>query len=122
MVRVQGAGTDVIRIRGVQPEDLHGATHAIIPDEIEAAAFMIAASATNGDVTVENVIPKHLAPVSAKLEETGVSVWGSGTSARLVEWHPARAVHIAALPIPGDSTNAQQPMTALLSVWPPRSS
>lgn len=115
--RVQGAGTDVIRIRGVSQAELHGATHAIIPDEIEAATFMIAACATHGDVMVENVIPKHLAPVSAKLEETGCNVWENGDAVRV--WSngtPPRAVHITTLPYPGFPTDAQQPMTSLLSV------
>ncbi len=115
--RVQGAGTDVIRIRGVAKQDLHGATHAIIPDEIEAATFMIAAAATHGDVTVENVIPRHLAPVSAKLEEIGANVWENGDVVRV--WSNGvrpKAVHITTLPYPGFPTDAQQPMTSLLSV------
>ncbi len=115
--RVQGAGTDVIRIRGVSKDEMHGATHAVIPDEIEAATFMIAACATHGDVTIENVIPKHLAPVSAKLEEIGANVWENGDVVRV--WsngHRPKAVHITTLPYPGFPTDAQQPMTSLLSV------
>lgn len=114
--KVQGAGTDVIRVRGVRPGELHGATHAIIPDEIEAATFMIAACATHGDVTLENVIPRHLAPVSAKLEETGAAVYENGDVVRV--WsngHRPRSVHITTLPYPGFPTDAQQPMTALLA-------
>lgn len=115
--KVQGAGTDVIRIRGVKPSDLHGASHAIIPDEIEAATFMIAACATGGDVTVENVIPRHLAPVSAKLEEIGAQVWENGDLVRVIATGVRpRAAHITTLPYPGFPTDAQQPMTSLLSL------
>ena len=115
--RVQGAGTDVIRVRGVARAELHGATHAIIPDEIEAATFMIAVAATSGDVVVENVIPKHLAPVSAKLEEIGAVVDENGEAVRIrATGIRPRAVHITTLPYPGFPTDAQQPMTVLLSL------
>lgn len=114
--KVQGAGTDVIRVRGVRPHELHGASHAIIPDEIEAATFMIAASATHGDVTLENVIPRHLAPVSAKLEEIGANVYENGDLVRVwTNGHRPRSVHITTLPYPGFPTDAQQPMTVLLA-------
>lgn len=115
--RVQGAGTDIIRVRGVQQSDLHGASHAIIPDEIEAATFMIAACATHGDVTVENVIPRHLAPVAAKLEEIGAAVETNGDAIRVYSnGARPRAVQIITLPYPGFPTDAQQPMTALLAL------
>src|SRR5690606_21439149 len=74
--RVVGAGTDVIKIRGVP--SLEGATHAIIPDEIEAATFMMATVATRGDVVLENVIPKHLDPITAKLREAGAEIEENG--------------------------------------------
>ena len=115
--KVQGAGTDVIRIRGVSQDELCGADHAIIPDEIEAATFMIAACATRGDVVVENVIPKHLAPVSAKLEEVGAVVSENGD---YIHVQPGsgrpRAAQITTLPYPGFPTDAQQPMTVLLAL------
>lgn len=115
--RVQGAGTDVIRVRGVRPTELHGANHAIIPDEIEAATFMIAACATHGDVTVENIIPRHLAPVAAKLEEIGAVVQTNGDAMRIfTNGARPRAVQITTLPYPGFPTDAQQPMTALLAI------
>ena len=66
---IKGAGTDVIRIQGV--EKLHGTTYSIIPDQIEAGTFMCAAAATRGDIMVKNVIPKHLEATTAKLEEIG---------------------------------------------------
>ena len=69
---VKGAGTDVIRIKGV--DKLYGCEYTIIPDQIEAGTFMIAAAATGGDVIVDNVIPKHLEAVTAKLLEMGVEV------------------------------------------------
>lgn len=69
---IRGAGTDVIKIRGVQ--HLHGTTYSIIPDQIEAGTYMVAAAATNGDVLVKNVIPKHLESISAKLREMGAQV------------------------------------------------
>ena len=62
---IMGAGTDVIKIRGVQ--QLHGAVYSVIPDQIEAGTFMIAAAATRGDVLVTNVIPKHLEPITSKM-------------------------------------------------------
>ncbi len=115
--RVQGAGTDIIRVRGVLPADLHGATHAIIPDEIEAATFMIAACATHGDVTVENIIPRHLTPVAAKLEEIGAVVQTNGDAMRVfTNGARPRAVQITTLPYPGFPTDAQQPITALLTL------
>ncbi len=112
--RVQGAGTDVIKIRGVSR--LSGATHAIIPDEIEAATYMIAAAATRGDVVVENVIPKHLDPVTAKLQEAGVTVEENGDYVRVRADRRPRAVHVKTLPYPGFPTDAQQPFTVLLSL------
>lgn len=112
--RVHGAGTDTIKIHGV-PE-LRGVTHAIIPDEIEAATYMIAAAATRGDVTVANVIPKHLDPVTAKLHEAGITVEENGDYVRVRATGRPRAVSVKTLPYPGFPTDAQQPMTVLLAV------
>jgi UDP-N-acetylglucosamine 1-carboxyvinyltransferase len=103
---VQGAGTDVIKIRGVAKGELHGASHA-----------MIAGCATHGDVVVENVIPKHLAPVSAKLEEVGAEVWANGDLVRVrMNSGRPRAAQVTTLPYPGFPTDAQQPMTVLLAL------
>ncbi|MBX6377135.1 MAG: UDP-N-acetylglucosamine 1-carboxyvinyltransferase [Clostridia bacterium] len=111
---VSGAGTDVIKVRGVKR--LHGAEHAIIPDEIEAATYMFAAAGTLGDVLVENVIPRHLEPISAKLREAGVEVVENGEWVRVVATERPRAVRIKTLPYPGFPTDAQQPATALWSI------
>jgi UDP-N-acetylglucosamine 1-carboxyvinyltransferase len=111
---ITGAGTDVIKVRGGEP--LGGAVHAIIPDEIEAATFMIAAAGTQGTVRVDNVIPRHLEPVTAKLREAGVDVAEGPDSVEVRAVHRCRAVNIKTLPYPGFPTDAQQLMTALLSV------
>jgi UDP-N-acetylglucosamine 1-carboxyvinyltransferase len=113
---IKGAGTDVIRINGVSK--LHGCTYSIIPDQIEAGTFMIAAAATRGDVIVKNVIPTHLEAISAKLMECGVSVT-QGDDGREFYIHVKmdsrpRAVNIKTLPYPGFPTDLQQPMMALL--------
>jgi UDP-N-acetylglucosamine 1-carboxyvinyltransferase len=110
---VVGAGTDVIKVRG-RPS-LHGCEHAIIPDEIEAATLMIAAAGTGGEVTVENVIPRHLEPVTAKLREAGVEVREEGEAVHVRGPRRCRAIHVKTLPYPGFPTDAQQPMTALLA-------
>ena len=112
--QVKGAGTDIIRITGVTR--LEGATHALIPDEIEAATYMIAAAATDGDITVENVIPKHLESVSAKLAETGAEVEENGDYIRVKGNGRPRPVAIKTLPYPGFPTDAQEQITAMLTV------
>lgn len=110
---VVGAGTDVIKIRGRRW--LHGCQHAIIPDEIEAATFMIAAAGTRGHAVIENVIPRHLEPVSAKLAETGATIREGGDWVEVRSDGRARAVTVKTQPYPGFPTDAQQPMTALLA-------
>ena len=110
---IVGAGTDVIKIRGRSAMD--GCQHAIIPDEIEAATYMIAASATRGRVTVAGVIPRHLEPITAKLREAGVTVEEGGDWVRVEAPGRCRAVTVKTLPYPGFPTDAQQPMTALLT-------
>lgn len=111
--RIQGAGTDVIKIRGVK--QLGGTNYAIIPDDIEAATFMIATAATHGDVTVSNVIPKHMDPVSAKLVEAGCELQENGDHIRVIGGGRPHALNIKTLPYPGFPTDAQPLMTALLS-------
>ena len=95
---IKGAGTDVIRIRGVQK--LHKTEYAIIPDQIEAGTFMFAAAATQGDVTVKNVIPKHLESISAKLMEIGCEVEESDDAVRVVASRPLTHTHVKTLPYP----------------------
>ena len=109
---IVGAGTDVIKVRGGTP--LRGCVHSIIPDEIEAATFMIAAAGTGGDVRVENVIPRHLEPVTAKLREAGAEVDEDGDAVTVRGPERCRAVNVKTLPYPGFPTDAQQLMTALL--------
>ncbi|HAI21556.1 MAG TPA: UDP-N-acetylglucosamine 1-carboxyvinyltransferase [Clostridiales bacterium UBA8153] len=111
--RVQGAGTDVIRIRGVR--ELHGTSHAIIPDDIEASTYLMAGVATRGDVTVDNVIPKHLEAVMAKLREIGAEVMENGDWVRVACRGRPRAANIKTLPYPGFPTDAQQPFAAVMA-------
>lgn len=112
---IRGAGTDTIRIRGVK--ELHGGTYAIIPDQIEAGTFMIAAAATRGDVTIKNVIPRHLEVISAKLIEAGVNVEDGTDSVRVWvdENKKLRRINFIALPYPGFPTDMQPQLVAFLT-------
>jgi len=116
---VKGAGTDVIRIIGVK--ELTGCTYSVIPDQIEAGTFMIAAAACGGEVTINNVIPKHLESISAKLMEMGAEVIEGGDSVTVKAEGRLKAVNIKTLPYPGFPTDVQQPMNTLLSVSEGRS-
>jgi len=116
---VKGAGTDVIRIIGVK--ELTGCTYSVIPDQIEAGTFMIAAAACGGEVTINNVIPKHLESISAKLIEMGAEVIEGGDSVTVKAQGRLKAVNIKTLPYPGFPTDVQQPMNTLLSVSEGRS-
>lgn len=111
--RVQGAGTDIIKIRGT--DRLSGCTHAVIPDDIEAGTYVMMAAATHGDVRVENVIPKHLESVTAKLREAGVVVEENGDWVRIVSPERLRAVNVKTLPYPGFPTDLQQPFVAMMT-------
>ncbi len=111
---IRGAGTDVIRIDGV--EKLHGCTYSVIPDQIEAGTYMVAAAATGGDVTVNNVIPKHLESIIAKLREMSVEVIEYDDSVRVISGGKLKGVNIKTLPYPGFPTDLQQPMVAALSM------
>ncbi len=111
---IKGAGTDVIRIRGVQK--LHGTEYAIIPDQIEAGTFMFAAAVTRGDVTVKNVIPKHLESISAKLIEIGCEVEESDDAVRVVAAKPLSHTHVKTLPYPGFPTDMQPQITVALGL------
>ncbi len=110
--RVKGAGTDVIRIRGVQK--LHGCTYTVIPDQIETGTLMIAAAATRGDVTIHGCIPTHMEALTAKLLEMGVRVTDNDDSIRVRPQGEQRAVNIKTQVYPGFPTDLQQPMTSLL--------
>ena len=111
---IKGAGTDVIRVRGV--ERLHGTEYAIIPDQIEAGTFMFAAAVTKGDVTVKNVIPKHLESISAKLLEIGCEVEESDDAVRVVAAKPLTHTHVKTLPYPGFPTDMQPQITVALAL------
>ncbi len=108
-----GAGTDVIKIHGVKK--LKGVSYSIIPDQIEAGTYMVAAAATGGDVTVENVIPKHLESITAKLEEIGVCIEESDESIRVFCNKPLKKCNIKTMPHPGLPTDMQPQFTALLT-------
>ena len=111
---IRGAGTDTIKIHGVQK--LRGATYSIIPDQIEAGTYMVAAAATGGDVTVKNVTPKHLESMSAKLVEMGVTVEEGDDSVRVVCDRPLKKCNIKTMPHPGFPTDMQPQITTLLSI------
>jgi len=115
--RIHGAGTDVIRIEGTPCRSLRGASHSVVPDSIEAATYLIAACATGGRVTVEAIIPVHIAAVLAKLKEAGATVRVCEDTATVgMTGARPRAVHVTTLPYPGFPTDAQQPFGSLLSV------
>ena len=111
---IKGAGTDVIRIKGVPK--LHGTEYAIIPDQIEAGTFMFAAAVTKGDVTVKNVIPKHLESISAKLMEIGCEIEESDDAVRVVAARPLTHTHVKTLPYPGFPTDMQPQITVALGL------
>ncbi|WP_341282824.1 UDP-N-acetylglucosamine 1-carboxyvinyltransferase [Paenibacillus sp. FSL H8-0537] len=111
--KIKGAGTETIRIEGV--DSLHGCRHSIIPDRIQAGTYMIIAAATRGDVTIDNVIPKHMEAMTAKLEEMGVTVYEMDESIRIVGAPKYNAIDVKALVYPGFATDLQSPMTSLLT-------
>lgn len=110
---IKGAGTDTIKINGVS--ELKGARHAVIPDRIEAGTLMVAAAITGGDVVIDNVVPDHLKPVSAKLREAGVEVSEELSSIRVRSGDSLRAIDIKTHPHPGFPTDMQAQMTSLMS-------
>lgn len=111
---VRGAGTDVIKIRGA--EKLHGCTYSIIPDQIEAGTYMVAAAACGGDVLVKNVIPKHLESISAKLIEAGAEVIEYDDAVRVTRYKALNKCNVKTMPHPGFPTDMQPQMAVLLSV------
>ncbi len=111
---IRGAGTDVIKIRGV--EQLHGCTYSIIPDQIEAGTYMVAAAATKGDVLIKNVIPKHLESISTKLVECGAIVEEFDDAVRVaLDRRPGKCT-IKTMPHPGFPTDMQPQMAVLLAL------
>ena len=111
---VRGAGTDVIKVQGV--ESMHGCNYSIIPDQIEAGSYMVAAAATGGDVLVKNVTPKHLEPITAKLRRAGAEVEEFDDAVRVRRTGPIQPLKINTMPHPGFPTDMQPLMGVLLSV------
>ena len=111
---IMGAGTDVIKIRGVSR--LHGATYSIIPDQIEAGTFMIAVAATKGDALIKNVIPKHLEPITSKLRKIGVVVMEYDDSVRVIGQDSYERITVKTMPHPGFPTDMQPQLAALLTL------
>ncbi len=112
---IRGAGTDLIRIKGVK--ELHGGSFSVIPDQIEAGTFMIAAAATHGDVMVSNIIPEHMESLSAKLAEMGVGIEEFDEAIRVYakDTEPYHAVNLKTQPHPGFPTDLQPQMATLLA-------
>lgn len=111
---IRGAGTNVIRIEGVK--ELHGATHSVIPDRIEAGTFMIGAAMSGGDVFVENALSEHLKPVVAKLKEVGAEVIEDIDGIRVIGHLPMRPADVKTLPYPGFPTDMQAQFMALATI------
>ncbi len=110
---VRGAGTEVIKIRGVK--EMHGCTYSIIPDQIEAGTYMVAAAAAGGDVTVNNVIPKHLESITNKLEDCGVTVIECDESVRIIsDGKRSKACRVKTSPHPGFPTDMQPQFATFL--------
>ena len=111
---IRGAGTDVIKIHGV--DILHGTTYSIIPDQIEAGTYMTMAAAAGGNVLIKNVIPKHLESITDKLIQAGVEVTEYDDAVRIVRTNPLKKVNVKTMPHPGFPTDMQPQMTTLLSI------
>lgn len=111
---IKGAGTDIIRIRGV--ESLHSSSYSIVPDMIEAGTYMFAAAATRGDVLIKNVIPKHLEAMTAKLEEIGCDVEEFDDAVRVSAKRRLGKTHVKTLPYPGFPTDMQPQIGVTLTL------
>jgi UDP-N-acetylglucosamine 1-carboxyvinyltransferase len=109
---ITGAGTDVIKIRGVRR--LHGGIYSIIPDQIEAGTFMAAVAATGGDIVIRNVIPKHLECISTKFEEMGVEIEDLGDAVRVRRTKPLRRANVKTMPYPGFPTDMNSQTAVLM--------
>ncbi len=110
---IRGAGTDVIKIRGV--EELHGCTYSVVPDQIEAGTYMVAVAAAGGNVLINHVIPKHLESISSKLEECGIIVEEYDEAIRIISSKRARKCNVKTMPHPGFPTDMQPQMSAFLA-------
>ncbi|TAK07049.1 UDP-N-acetylglucosamine 1-carboxyvinyltransferase, partial [bacterium] len=112
--RIQGAGSDIVKIEGV--DELHGVSHRVIPDRIEAGTFMVAAALTHGDVTVRGARPDHLDAFLLKLKEAGVGLSVAADAIRVKGDGKTKSVDITTLPYPGFPTDLQAQMMVLMSV------
>ena len=112
--RIRGAGTDVIKIKGVKK--LHGTDYTVIPDQIEAGTFMFAAAVTKGDITVKNVIPKHLESITSKLKDIGCRVEEYDEAVRVIADHRLRATRVKTMPYPGFPTDMQPQIGVALAL------
>lgn len=117
--RVRGAGTDVIRIEGVQ--HMHGCDHTVIPDRIEAGTYMIAAAMTHGDIIIENVLAEHQKPLLAKLREAGVLIEEDIDRIHVSCPGPLKAINIKTMPYPGFPTDMQPQIMAMMTISEGRS-
>ncbi len=111
---VRGAGTDVIKVHGVRR--MHGCTYTIIPDQIEAGSYMVGAAITGGNVLIKNVIPKHLEPITSKLEKAGAHVEEYDDSVRVSRTGDIEPLNIKTMPHPGFPTDMQPLMSVLLTL------
>ena len=111
---VHGAGTDVIKIHGVK--EMHGCNYSIIPDQIEAGSYMVAAAITKGDITLHNVIPKHMEPITAKLRAAGCEVEEFDDALRITRTGELKPLKLKTMPHPGFPTDMQPQMSVLLSI------
>ncbi|MEG0075098.1 MAG: UDP-N-acetylglucosamine 1-carboxyvinyltransferase [Eubacterium sp.] len=111
---IKGAGTDTIKIKGV--EEMHGCEYSVVPDQITAGTYMMAAAATCGNVLVKNIIPKHMEAVTAKLREMGVEIIEEDEGIRVIGKRPFKAVTVKTLPYPGFPTDLQQPMAVMMTL------
>ncbi len=110
---IKGAGTDTIKINGVR--SLNGINHSVIPDRIEAGTFMTAVAMTGGDILLENVVPDHLKPISAKLREAGMEISEELSTIRVISDGKLKAVDIKTHPYPGFPTDMQAQMTSIMT-------
>lgn len=111
---IRGAGTDTIRIRGV--ERLHGTTYGVIPDQIEAGTFMCAAAVTRGNILIKNIIPKHMESVAAKLRDMGNTVYEGDEEIQVIGGEKQRGTKIKTLPYPGFPTDMQPQIAVTLAL------
>ncbi len=111
---VKGAGTDVIKVTGVKK--MHGTEYMIIPDQIEAGTYMVAGAITGGDVTVSNLIPKHMEAIVAKLHEMGVGIEEFDEAIRVYKADDYKNIHVKTQPYPGFPTDMHPQFTALMAI------